>query len=111
MNIENWPLDIYVLLPGYKAARDLKVFLPRLVQRVPASNICVVDDGSGDATGSVCTGYGITCLSHAINRGKGAALRTGFAHCLKRNANRILTMDSDGQHAVDAAEDAFHQRG
>ena len=40
----------------------------------------MVDDGSGDAYGSVfaeCAGLGCDVIGHAVNRGKGAALKTG----------------------------------
>ena len=37
-------------------------------------------------------------LRHARNRGKGAALRTGFTALLDEGADAVLTIDADGQH-------------
>ncbi len=96
-----WPQNISVLIPAYKAAQDLNSFLPVLLADVPRSNICVVDDGSGDDTESVCSTHGVQYLKLALNRGKGAALRKGFVHLLGKNADWILTMDADGQHAIE----------
>lgn len=96
-----WPSDTAVLVPAYCAAASLERFLPDLVSLVPAERVLVVDDGSGDATGGVCERFGIPCVSHPANRGKGAALVTGFATLNERRVSWIVTMDADGQHSID----------
>ena len=60
--------------------------------------VIVVDDGSGDATGLAAKRAGATVLTHAQNRGKGAALRTGFQWALAHGMDGVLTLDADGQH-------------
>ncbi|MDR0330377.1 MAG: glycosyltransferase family 2 protein [Chitinispirillales bacterium] len=118
--ITQWPSDTYVLVPSYKAAVHLKPFIKTLAETVPKEFICVVDDASGDGTYEFCKESGIDCVRHSVNRGKGAALRTGFSHIIgtkgirvdagiinavDANAaapsacNWILTMDADGQHS------------
>jgi dolichol-phosphate mannosyltransferase len=117
--INEWPQDTYVLIPSYKSAGRLKLFIGGLTEFVPKKNICVVDDGSNDGTYEFCIDSGIACLRHKANKGKGAALRTGFdyltgietAGIIHDNANIdpqnirppaanwILTMDADGQHS------------
>ncbi|MBN1577835.1 MAG: glycosyltransferase family 2 protein [Chitinispirillaceae bacterium] len=94
-----WPPDIAVLIPAYKSALLLHRVLPRVMEYAPADHICVVDDASDDGTAQVCGGYGITCLTHGVNSGKGAALATGFRHLTSTDARWIVTMDADGQHA------------
>jgi glycosyltransferase involved in cell wall biosynthesis len=37
-------------------------------------------------------------VSHPQNRGKGAALKTGFAWALGHGFDAVLTLDADGQH-------------
>ncbi len=60
--------------------------------------IYVVDDGSTDTTPALLTGIqGITVLRHPVNRGKGAALLTGFAAAAP-TCDWALTIDADGQH-------------
>lgn len=90
--------DIFILIPAYKAAQDLASFLPHLTQAVPVSQILVVLDGSCAESATLCDTYEIPYLTHEKNRGKGAAIKTGFTE-LKDRAQWIITMDADGQHA------------
>jgi glycosyltransferase involved in cell wall biosynthesis len=98
-SLQSWPSNIRVVIPSYKSSAMLKNFLPQLIAKVPLKQITIIDDASNDSTQSVCRNFGIRCLSHKENSGKGAALITGFADSLKHNAEWIITMDSDGQHS------------
>jgi polyprenyl-phospho-N-acetylgalactosaminyl synthase len=59
--------------------------------------VVVVDDGSDDATYDLAKKAGADVLRHIINRGQGAALRTGIHYALTHNAEVIVTYDADGQ--------------
>lgn len=61
-------------------------------------NIVVVDDCSQDRTGSIARSKGAHVLRHCVNRGKGAAIRTGTAFALAHGADIIVHFDADGQH-------------
>jgi len=37
-------------------------------------------------------------IRHGVNRGKGAALQTGFDEACGRGVDQVLTLDADGQH-------------
>ncbi len=96
-----WPEDVFVLVPSYKAAGALSRLLPDLLSAVPASNICISDDGSHDGSDEVCRGLGVLYVSNLVNKGKGAALAKGFDYLIgEKGASWIMTMDVDGQHAV-----------
>ena len=97
----SWPASVALLIPAYKAADSLSRMLPALALKVPAAQILVVDDASADSTASVCASLGITCVSHRLNRGKGRALATGFERLIQKGFTFIVTMDADGQHAID----------
>lgn len=96
-----WPEVVFVLIPAYKSADLLRKFLPDLLCFVPEKQICVVDDASGDNTYDLCKDLKIDCIRHEVNKGKGAALRTGFSFLLKKGAAWVITMDADGQHSPD----------
>lgn len=63
-----------------------------------ADLVIVVDDGSVDDTAAVAKKAGATTLRHALNRGQGAALRTGTEASLLLGADVIVHVDADGQH-------------
>ena len=65
---------------------------------IPLHDIIVVNDGSNDDTESVVRRSGCTLLSHAKNRGKGAALRSGFDFANEKLYDAVITMDADLQH-------------
>ncbi|MGB5018293.1 MAG: glycosyltransferase family 2 protein, partial [Candidatus Moraniibacteriota bacterium] len=61
--------------------------------------IIVVDDGSTDDTFERAKETGVTTLRHRLNRGKGAATKTGIEAAKLKGADIIVTMDGDGQHS------------
>jgi glycosyltransferase involved in cell wall biosynthesis len=69
-----------------------------LLSRYYADNVVVVDDGSSDRTAEIARKAGAEIIVHEVNKGKGAALKTGFAAADHLGADIIVTMDSDGQH-------------
>lgn len=85
-----------VLIPALNAERTL----PRVVvdARRQLEPVVVIDDGSSDATGEVARAVGATVLRHDVNRGKGGALKTGFAWALEHGFDGVITLDADGQH-------------
>ena len=85
-----------VLIPALNAERTL----PNIVveARLQLEPVIVIDDGSSDKTGDVAAAVGAIVLRHDVNRGKGAALKTGFAWALENGFDSIITMDADGQH-------------
>ena len=60
--------------------------------------VLVVDDGSRDGTADVATAHGAVVARHVINRGGGAALRTGYRLLADSDASIVVTLDADGQH-------------
>jgi len=67
----------------------------------------VVDDGSTDGTGAIAAREGGHVVSHAKNRGKGAALRTGLSEARTLGYSVAVAVDADGQHPADAAREVL----
>jgi glycosyltransferase involved in cell wall biosynthesis len=87
-----------VVIPSYQAARTLAFVIDGVRAHLAGASVIVVDDGSTDDTARVATSQGVRLVSHAANRGKGAALRSGIAEALEARATSIVTIDADGQH-------------
>jgi glycosyltransferase involved in cell wall biosynthesis len=87
-----------VLIPAYQPDQRLAA----LVRALDRHHVLVVDDGSGPAYAPFfeearIAGAEVIHLDH--NRGKGFALRTGFAHAAARYPGHdVVCADSDGQH-------------
>jgi glycosyltransferase involved in cell wall biosynthesis len=60
--------------------------------------VIVVDDGSRDATGEIARAHGAQIVRHDLNRGKGAAIRSGLVEAARLGFDVVLTADADGQH-------------
>ena len=79
----------------------------RDIQKVSSNKIFILDDGS-DKTSDFVFGkitselLDVVLLKHAVNLGKGAALKTVFNHILTnyQDIKGIVTLDSDGQHSA-----------
>lgn len=93
-----------VLIPAYEPGGTLV----ELVRRLGRHTVVVVDDGSGPGYADVFArvrDLGAEVLTSARNRGKGHALRTGFAFIEDRYPGRdVVCADSDGQHRPDDIE-------
>ena len=90
------PGRVAVIIPVYNHAGGIGAVIAGA--RTLGFPLCVVDDGSTDATVTILADQkGIPILRHSENLGKGAALLTGFA-ALADKADWAVTLDADGQH-------------
>jgi glycosyltransferase involved in cell wall biosynthesis len=92
--------NVWVIIPAYNE----KEVIGQTISGVKkyCGNVLVVDDGSRDGTAEKAAEAGSFVLRHIINRGQGAALRTGIKYALREGADIIITYDADGQ--FEAAE-------
>jgi hypothetical protein len=89
-----------VLVPAYNEADSVGYVLDRIPEQVCGleTAVLVVDDGSRDGTGEIAAQHGAAVARHLINRGGGAALRTGYRLLADAGAAIVVTLDADGQH-------------
>ena len=92
---------VIVLIPAYKPDERL-ISLTREL-REQGLEVMLVDDGGQEAYASIfeqCRALGARVAVHAVNLGKGRALKTGINAALLRwpDLRAIVTADADGQH-------------
>lgn len=86
-----------VVAPTYNNARTLGVVVDAV--RALGVPLIVVNDGSTDQTSSILAAcHDVAVITHPRNRGKGAALRSGFHAAIERGFTHAVTLDTDGQH-------------
>ena len=89
---------ICALIPTYNNAGTIIDVVRRVHQQM--RDIIVVADGCTDDTLALLAsiGFPITVVSYPVNKGKGAALVTGFRKALEMGFDYAVTIDADGQH-------------
>ena len=85
-----------VIIPAYNEGKTIFEVITKTKSFAPT--IVVVDDGSHDHTAAEAEKAGAKVLRHKVNLGKGAALKTGCDYAAQQGAQKIITMDADGQH-------------
>lgn len=91
---------VAVVIPAYNEADNIGYVLDQIPAEVCGlpTAILVVDDGSRDGTEEVAAAHGAIVARHVVNRGGGAALRTGYRLMVDSEAAIVVTLDADGQH-------------
>ncbi len=97
-----------IIVPAYNAAQTVGDVVRSCREFV--NNIVVINDGSRDETAGAATIAGAEVVTHPTNRGKGAALKTGFAWALERGYDIVITLDADGQHLPREIPKFLHAR-
>ena len=97
-------LKIAVVIPVYnekdRAVETIKLVLEKMRK---GDVVVVVDDGSSDKSlkllkSNFSGNKRVYILSHIMNLGKGAAMKTGTEFAWKLKVSGVIFIDSDGQH-------------
>ena len=95
-------MKLAILIPAFQAEKTISTILSEIGKITTTIQdeviIVVINDGSTDATEKIATNFPIKILKHNTNKGKGAALKTGFAFAINQNVDAVLTIDADLQH-------------
>lgn len=96
---------IMIVIPALNPNEDLITYVKELTAN-DFHSILVIDDGSQAAYKPIfkqlSTFPEVTLFEHAVNLGKGRALKNSFNYLLnlEQDYTGIITVDSDGQHRV-----------
>lgn len=85
-----------VIVPALNEESGIGPTLEDLRRHFPEAEVLVIDDGSTDGTGRRAAAIaGVKVLRHDMNRGYGAAIKTGVRHA---SHDVVAWYDADGQH-------------
>jgi len=96
--------SLSVVIPAYNEEDGITAIVERVLTARPSLKACgvqeleviVVDDGSQDRTGEiVASNPEVRLVKHEVNRGYGAALKTGFRHA---RGDLLAFLDADGTY-------------
>ena len=91
-----------VLIPAYKPQVMLNTISRELLHQ--GYDVVVIDDGSGEGYNHIFSELplDVKIIMHSSNRGKGAALKTGFQYIQENypDSQGVIMADADGQHLV-----------
>ncbi len=89
-------MKLSIVIPVYNERETIREIVARVRATPFEKEIIIVDDSSTDGTGDILAEYerepDIRVVRHGHNSGKGAALRTGFAHA---TGDIVLVQDAD----------------
>jgi glycosyltransferase involved in cell wall biosynthesis len=101
------PIRPIAVVPAFEAEGRVAGVVESLRAVHPFSGeddgVLVVDDGSRDRTAERAERAGALVVRHAVNLGKGAAIRTGLRAAARLGADVAVTVDADGQHPAEEA--------
>jgi len=96
---------IFIVIPAFNEEKTVGTIVEEIAGL--GYMVILVDDGSNDNTYEIAKSSkskypnNIFIYQHFINRGLGAALKTGMTGALIHGAKFVVTFDADGQHAVE----------
>lgn len=94
-------MKLAIVIPAFNESAviyNVLKSLPKKLSGIARTEILVIDDGSRDTTYNEAIRAKVQVVQHAINRGLGAAIKTGLEWAKANNFDILITFDGDGQH-------------
>ena len=88
-------MRVIAIIPAYNEEETIGDVIKETKKYV--DDVIVINDGSTDRTEEIAKKAGAKVVSHVLNRGVGAAVRTGIDTALSLGADIIVNIDADGQ--------------
>ncbi len=90
-------MQILVIVVNYNQVQEIGAVLERLENFHPREHTVIVDDGSQDGSPDIAQVKGFRVIRHKVNRGVGAALRTGYEVAIAEGYQAVAIMSSNGK--------------
>lgn len=92
-------VNIFVQIPALNEEDTIGSVLSKIPTEIHGHtvNTVVINDGSTDRTVEIAQAHGVEIVNHYRNLGVGAAMKSGYAYALRRNADILVTIDADEQ--------------
>lgn len=100
-----------IIIPAYNEEKGIRSVLESMKKLSREFEVIVVDDGSDDSTSHEAKKYKeFKLITHSINKGYGAAIKTGVKHA---SSDVIIIIDADGTYPCDKIFDLIkkYQQG
>jgi glycosyltransferase involved in cell wall biosynthesis len=94
MNQKN---KVSIIIPAFNEEGGIRPALETITELGlhEKHEVIFINDGSTDKTREIISEFPVKVYSHNVNKGYGAALKTGIR---KASGEKIIILDSDGQH-------------
>ena len=99
--------NVAALIPAYFEEAQIQAIARRTLAQL--DHVLVLDDGSPDRTAEEARKAGVEVIRHERNKGKGAAIKTGFRELMARGFAYVLVLDGDGQHLPEEIPDFIQE--
>ena len=91
-------MRILAIIPAYNEEDCIQNTVCNLVSTCPGIDYLVVNDGSTDATRSICERNGFSHVNLPINTGLASGFQTGMKYAERNGYDAVVQFDADGQH-------------
>lgn len=89
---------LLVIMPAWNEGQTVGNTVREVLSQGKGYDVLVVDDGSTDNTALLARDAGAVVLKLPFNLGVGGAMRAGFKYAKANGYQRVVQVDSDGQH-------------
>lgn len=94
LTTDSLPFTVTVVMPAYNEGYGIARVVAAVREHIPTADVLIVDDASQDDTAEQARQAGARVVCHPLNKGNGAAVKTGLRHA---TGEVVLLMDADGQ--------------
>ena len=91
-------MKLLVIIPAYNEQDCIVQTVAELRQAAPQYDYVVVNDGSKDATKSLCVEHGFNMIDLPVNIGLTGGFQAGMKYALRNGYDAAVQFDADGQH-------------